>query len=99
MVERREVDVDSRPVPYRVAGGGEPLVLVHGLAGSWRWWTPLIEPLAAPHRVYVVDLGRVRHLYGPDPSAWPPPLLDAIGLPPGDGPWDSLRRPIPPRLG
>jgi pimeloyl-ACP methyl ester carboxylesterase len=80
MVERREVDVDSRPVPYRVAGTGEPLVLVHGLAGSWRWWTPVIEPLAARRRVYVVDLRRLRHVDAPDVSAWLVRWLDAVGL-------------------
>ena len=46
-VELREVEVDGRAVRYRVAGSGEPLVLVHGLAGSWRWWSPLFGALAA----------------------------------------------------
>src|SRR5438046_558122 len=42
-VELREVEVDGRAVRYRVAGSGEPLVLVHGLAGLWRWWSPLLR--------------------------------------------------------
>jgi pimeloyl-ACP methyl ester carboxylesterase len=80
MVERREVSVDGRPVPYRVAGTGEPLVLVHGLAGSWRWWTPVIEPLAERRRIYVVDLRRLRHVGTADLSGWLARWLDALGL-------------------
>jgi pimeloyl-ACP methyl ester carboxylesterase len=80
MVERREVSVDGRPVPYRVAGKGKPLVLVHGLAGSWRWWTPVIEPLAARRRIYVVDLRRLRHVGVADLSGWLARWLDAVGL-------------------
>jgi pimeloyl-ACP methyl ester carboxylesterase len=35
----REIRVGGYPVRYEVAGeGGEPIVLVHGLSGSTRWW-------------------------------------------------------------
>jgi len=37
-------------------GSGEPLLLVHGLGGSWRTWTPVLEPLAAEREVIAVDL-------------------------------------------
>lgn len=43
-------------VRWRAAGAGSPLVLVHGLAGSWRWWRPLLPALAAEHRVHLLDL-------------------------------------------
>src|SRR6476620_9293426 len=59
--EIHEVEVDGHPVRYRVTGSGEPLVLVHGLAGSWRWWSPMLEQLGARRRVHVVDLPRLRH--------------------------------------
>jgi hypothetical protein len=35
----REIRVGGYPVRYEVAGEGEePVVLVHGLSGSTRWW-------------------------------------------------------------
>ena len=50
------VEVDRRRVRYKVAGSGKPVVLVHGLAGSMRWWTTTIPALAAQYQVYLVDL-------------------------------------------
>ena len=58
-MEVRELAVDGTSIEYRVAGQGEPVVLVHGLSGSWRWWQPVLEPLAQHHRVYVLDLPRL----------------------------------------
>lgn len=37
-------------------GAGEPLVLVHGLGGSWRTWIPVLDELAAEREVVAVDL-------------------------------------------
>jgi pimeloyl-ACP methyl ester carboxylesterase len=79
--ELHELEVDGRPVRYRVTGNGEPLVLVHGLAGSWRWWSPVLELLAARRRVYVVDLPRLRDPVGaPQLSEWLARWLDAMAL-------------------
>jgi pimeloyl-ACP methyl ester carboxylesterase len=56
-VERRVVTVGDYPVRYRVAGtDGEPVILVHGLSGSTRWWSENVEALARRYRVYLVDL-------------------------------------------
>ncbi|MBA2723257.1 MAG: alpha/beta fold hydrolase [Methylibium sp.] len=37
-------------------GIGKPLLLIHGLGGSWRSWTPVLGPLAARRQVIAVDL-------------------------------------------
>jgi pimeloyl-ACP methyl ester carboxylesterase len=76
-----EVDLDGRTFRYRVAGSGEPLVLVHGLAGSWRWWSSLLEPLAERRRLYAVDLPRPGRSVGAAAlSAWLARWLDAVSL-------------------
>lgn len=41
---------------YEVAGTGDPLVLLHGLSGSGRWWRRNVDALARRHRVYALDL-------------------------------------------
>lgn len=47
----------DRPVStMQVAGSGDPLVLIHGLSGSSRWWRHNTEPLAERFRVYLIDL-------------------------------------------
>ena len=80
-IELHDVEVDGRPVRYRVTGSGEPLVLVHGLAGSWRWWSPMLEQLATRRRVHVVDLPRLRHpVRAAQLSKWLARWLDAVGL-------------------
>jgi pimeloyl-ACP methyl ester carboxylesterase len=79
--ELRHVAVGRRPARYIVAGAGEPLVLVHGLAGSLRWWSALVEPLAAHRRVYAVDLPRAARSAPPAQfGAWLGDWLDAMGL-------------------
>jgi pimeloyl-ACP methyl ester carboxylesterase len=39
-----------------VYGEGPPVVLVHGLCGSTRWWARNVEALSLRHRVIAVDL-------------------------------------------
>ncbi|HEX8127719.1 MAG TPA: alpha/beta fold hydrolase [Pyrinomonadaceae bacterium] len=48
-------------------GAGKPLLLVHGLGGSWRSWNPILDRLAAEREVVAVDLpghGRTPPLVG-----------------------------------
>jgi len=37
-------------------GGGKPILLLHGLGGSWREWGPVLDALAAEREVIAVDL-------------------------------------------
>jgi pimeloyl-ACP methyl ester carboxylesterase len=37
-------------------GSGKPLLLLHGLGGSWREWGPVLDDLAAEREVIAVDL-------------------------------------------
>lgn len=37
-------------------GAGRPLLLVHGLGGSWQSWSPVLDALAAEREVIAVDL-------------------------------------------
>lgn len=55
-VDRRHIRVGNSWVQYKTAGSGPPLVLVHGLASSTRWWQRNMAALAAHFRVYAVDL-------------------------------------------
>ena len=50
------VQVRNARVRYEVLGEGDPIILVHGLSGSMRWWRRNVQALARDHRVYLVDL-------------------------------------------
>ena len=52
----RYVEVENYRIRYLVAGEGEPVILVHGLSGSTRWWIRNVPRLAQYYRVYLVDL-------------------------------------------
>jgi pimeloyl-ACP methyl ester carboxylesterase len=56
-------------------------VLVHGLAGSWRWWAAVFQPLAERRTLHLVDLPHLHRGWGVDRvSTWLACLLDAAGV-------------------
>ena len=48
--------VDGTPVNYIEMGEGPPLLLIHGLAGSWQNWLETIPYFARRRRVLAPDL-------------------------------------------
>ncbi len=50
------MSLESVHIYYEEFGSGPPLVLIHGLSGSGKWWGQNIDFLAQSFRVYVVDL-------------------------------------------
>jgi pimeloyl-ACP methyl ester carboxylesterase len=53
---QRWVLVDGTPVNYIEMGEGPPLLLIHGLAGSWQNWLETIPYFARTRRVLAPDL-------------------------------------------
>lgn len=59
-------------------GNGQPLLLIHGIGGSWKSWMPVLEKLAAHREVIAIDLpghGKTPPLQGPTTIAT---LADAV---------------------
>jgi pimeloyl-ACP methyl ester carboxylesterase len=58
-MSRRIRDSERNPLnafAYEVAGSGPPLILLHGLSGSGRWWGRNVPAFADRFRTYSVDL-------------------------------------------
>jgi pimeloyl-ACP methyl ester carboxylesterase len=60
----------------QVAGAGAPLLLVHGLSGSWRWWSGVLDALAELREVHVLDVSAPPGRAAEALLAW----ADAAGL-------------------
>lgn len=61
-------------------GGGEPLVLIHGIGSQWQMWEPVLDRLAKERDVIAVDLpgfGRSSPLAGRSPTV--AALTSALG--------------------
>ncbi len=86
LLEHRRVQIDDVEICYGVAGAGSPVVLVHGLGGSSRWWARNIQALARHYRVYCIDLigfgdSRCDHPFALDEAAaWLAKWMLKMGL-------------------
>jgi pimeloyl-ACP methyl ester carboxylesterase len=47
---------NAAPMGVHIAGQGSPLVLLHGLGGTWEIWRPVLERLEERHRVVALTL-------------------------------------------
>jgi pimeloyl-ACP methyl ester carboxylesterase len=59
-------EVDGVGIHVYDHGAGEALLLIHGQFGEYLDWDPVLEPLAARHRVIAVDLPGFGHSDKPD---------------------------------
>jgi pimeloyl-ACP methyl ester carboxylesterase len=75
------IEIDGVRIGYRLLGEGPPTVLVHGLSGSWRWWSPVAESLSERRSVYALDLPRLGHRFpASELAVWLGRWLGAVGL-------------------
>ena len=58
--EWHQCRVGGGVVKFTISGRGEPVILLHGLSGSVRWWQRNIPDLSRRFRVFAVDLLRYR---------------------------------------
>lgn len=49
-------DSGAAALAYEAGGSGSPVLLLHGLSGSGRWWSRNVPALAQHFRTYTVDL-------------------------------------------
>lgn len=83
----RQVRVHDGSVRYLVVGDGPPVVLIHGISGSTRWWRPIVPDLAARYRVYLVELPGFGRMFRRAPllrleqsASWLLSWMQAVGL-------------------
>ena len=86
-IATRDVEVRGLTVRYQVVGAGEPVLLVHGLSGSSRWWVRNIPALAPHYQLYLVELpgfGTMRrhrrHFVLAEAASWLLAWMEAINL-------------------
>ncbi len=87
VVEEQKIEVEGLPTRYLTAGGGPPLLLLHGVgdnAFDWQWVMPA---LASTYQVYALDLpgsgGSVKPLPDYSPAfftRFAAAFLDALGV-------------------
>lgn len=48
--------INRTQVHYEALGHGQPVLFLHGWIGSWRYWWPAMQGLAAQYRAFALDL-------------------------------------------
>jgi pimeloyl-ACP methyl ester carboxylesterase len=76
--ETGTVSVAGGELFYRVAGGGTPLLLVHGVGPDSRGWMPTFEKLAENHRVVAYDRRGYGRSSPPSGGGWSSHAEDAV---------------------
>ncbi len=56
MTELKFIDIHGDRIAVREAGAGEPILLIHGMAGSSQTWRAIMPALAKKYRVIAPDL-------------------------------------------
>jgi pimeloyl-ACP methyl ester carboxylesterase len=54
--EERYTTVGGERIYSQKLGSGPPVMLIHGLGGSCRWWARNVAPLARHHELHIVDV-------------------------------------------
>jgi 4,5:9,10-diseco-3-hydroxy-5,9,17-trioxoandrosta-1(10),2-diene-4-oate hydrolase len=52
----RYIDIGNITMRYRVAGRGDPVILLHGIGGFLEYWDANIQALAQGQQVYALDM-------------------------------------------
>jgi pimeloyl-ACP methyl ester carboxylesterase len=80
-MELKELELtDGAQARYRVVGDGQDVLVLHGLSGSWRWWSPLFSWLTEHHRLHLVELPKLGRIRAGEVVPWLGRLLDGAGL-------------------
>lgn len=70
VVVEKDVTVLGFKLHYREAGGGLPVVLLHGLGGDGSRWEPNIGPLAVDFHVIAPARDRICLMFSGDLPIW-----------------------------
>lgn len=69
MIEERSIKIDGLDVNYKIAGKGQPILILHGWGGTSASWTKVQELLSKKYLVVVPDLPGFGKTPSP-PAGW-----------------------------
>lgn len=47
---------DDKLIHFEVVGRGDPIIFIHDVIGSWRYWWPSMQGISRHYRAYALDL-------------------------------------------